>query len=77
MKKNWSADSLLLKSATFLLRVDDCQSPVPAEWPHPSGVQRVILRFVCLRQHHGILAPKDIKGAFRYEVRHAKIRGPG
>ena len=67
---------LLLRTATGC-NGSMTASPLPAEWPHSSGVQPVVLRVVCLRQLHGILAPKDIKAAFRYEVRHAKVRGPG
>jgi len=63
--------------ASMTASVDDCQSPVPAEWPHPSGAQPVVCAFVCLRQPHGSWRQKDIKATFRCEVRHAKVRGPG
>src|SRR5258706_16281868 len=51
-----------------LVRVDDCQSPVPAEWPHPSGVQPVVLRFRVPET-----APRDL-GAKRYQGRFS-LRG--
>ena len=45
--------------------------------PPGNNLLEATRHFVCLRQPHGILAPKDIKAAFRCEVRHAKVRGPG
>ena len=64
-------------------KLKDCSGSMTASPPcrpngrTQAGCSRLVCAFVCLRQPHGILAPKDIKAAFRCEVRHAKVRGPG